>query len=458
MVKRHVQMMAAVMLALVLVTAGCGSDSDGFAEVSSGDADGADGSDATGTDGGNVGDEAATDDGVDGGGGDDGNRVGADRAAFQTAPQATTPPAEPAPPGEGETPVGVEVQPVTFGRDIIFTADIAISVADVANVTRRATVAIEGLGGIVFGQSSRTEPAPQTTITYKVAPADFQRALTALGELGTVTNQTVTAEDVTDRVVDLDSRIQTAAASVERLRGFLAGASDLETIRNLEQQLLERETALEQLRGQARTLADQVGLATILVTISEAAPAVTAGFDATVSAYAGHDDGAQCPGDDDLAIDEDEPMSVCWTVDNTGVTHLGEFAITDDRLGVGGADAVLVAGSVPLSPGEQATFVWEGDADRDHGFDSRVRAIPVSEDGERLGLGHRERSVSAALAVDPDDSLPGFGDSLAASGRLLALLGSVLIVVLGAVVPFLPIVAVLGGVAWWNRRRARAAA
>ena len=349
-----------------------------------------------------------------------------------------------------------EIQTFTFGRDIIFTADVILLVDDVVGTTERAAVAVGSVGGVVFGQNSQSDPEPRSTMTFKVPPAEFQNALTRLGELGTIQSQTVSAEDVTDRVVDLESRIQTAQASVDRLRGFLAGAGDMEAISRLEAQLLERETLLEQLRGQARTLESQVGLATIVLTIRQATrPEPAAGFEVAATAFAGHDAGAGCPGDDDLVIDEGQPFTVCWALTNTGDVHLDEIDLRDDRLGVDMADVTAVEGSLtePTAPGTTLVLAYETTAARDHTLETRVRAVPVSEDGDRLGLGARTQTTSAALAVEPDDSLPGFGDSLRASGRLLAYLGSIAVLVIGATVPFLPVLILAAVAMWWTRRR-----
>jgi hypothetical protein len=59
---------------------------------------------------------------------------------------------------------------------------------------------------------------------------------------------------VTERVVDLRSRVATNEVSVERLRDPLSDAKNLEDVARLEIQLLERETTLETLRGQLRTI------------------------------------------------------------------------------------------------------------------------------------------------------------------------------------------------------------
>ena len=67
-------------------------------------------------------------------------------------------------------------------------------------------------------------------LTFKIAPEAFQTALARLGDIGDVRTQNVTADDVTERVVDLQSRITTAEASVDRLRGFLENAESVRTI------------------------------------------------------------------------------------------------------------------------------------------------------------------------------------------------------------------------------------
>ena len=157
------------------------------------------------------------------------------------------------------------------GRDIIFTAELTVAVTDVAGAEEEATRLIRGLGGFLFGQRTVGSPEPLSVLTFKVAPEDFQEALRRLGSLGEIRTQHVTADDVTERIVDLESRINTATASVERLRELLENATDIKSIVELENELLVRETQLETLRGQLRTLQDQVALATIVLTLTEAA-------------------------------------------------------------------------------------------------------------------------------------------------------------------------------------------
>ena len=86
---------------------------------------------------------------------------------------------------------------------------------------------------------------------------------------GQLVDQQISADDVTDRIVNFESRIITAEASVLRLRKFLEEATNIDNVALLERELLNRETDLETLRGQLRTLQDQVSLATITLTINQ---------------------------------------------------------------------------------------------------------------------------------------------------------------------------------------------
>lgn len=155
------------------------------------------------------------------------------------------------------------------GRAVVSTAALEVEVTDLATAAARAVSLTEAGGGHVFAETSNYGDERRSVLTLKVAPEEFRPLLASLADLGRAVTQDVTTEEVTERVVDLESRITTAETSIGRLRGYLEGAADVESLARLESELLVRETDLETIRGQLRTLEDRVEQATIVVTLVE---------------------------------------------------------------------------------------------------------------------------------------------------------------------------------------------
>lgn len=170
----------------------------------------------------------------------------------------------------GGTDSGVDpaVAAASANREMILTGSIAVVVENLDRAVTRVGSIAAGTGGLVFAEQTSRATDPGSVLTLKVPPASFERVLDDVAALGEAEDRQIGSEDVTSQVVDLDSRIATAEASVERLRALILRADDIADIAVLESELLNRETTLETLRGQRRSIGDQVALATITVTLT----------------------------------------------------------------------------------------------------------------------------------------------------------------------------------------------
>ncbi len=235
--------------ALVLASA-CSSSGDGDADSSSppSTAAGAPNADAFTAEAPSG--DAATDAGDSSGGA--GASSSADTAGTATGPASGVDP---------------DVAAASAQRQVISTATVVVTVDHLDGSVERARRITAGANGLVFDEQTSREADPETVLTLKVPPAAFDRVIDQLAELGELESKQIATDDVTAQVVDLDSRIATAEASVERLRALIIRAEDIDDIALLESQLLDRETTLESLRGERRTIGDQVALATITVTL-----------------------------------------------------------------------------------------------------------------------------------------------------------------------------------------------
>ncbi|HEX9854662.1 MAG TPA: DUF4349 domain-containing protein [Acidimicrobiia bacterium] len=343
-------------------------------------------------------------------------------------------------------------QPRDVGRVIIYRAAVTIATSDVAAAGLEAVRIIESVDGFLFGQETTGGAEAESILTFKVDPERFQETLARLGSLGEVRNQTVTADDVTERIVDLESRISTAETSVERLRALLADAQGIEAVARIESELLARETTLETLRGELRTVRDQVALATIVVRLTQALSNPSIRLE--ITAYpGGGDDGESCPGNGAITVDEGEEATLCFEVVNRGDTPLGGFELRDTALDVELGDLVPVFGDPddPLEPGQSFVVAHQVTVERTMRSQTRVSATPLDEDGQPLE--GRDVANTQSITVDAVDpgGLPGFGEGISAGWTVLASIVGLAIVIVAWVIPFVWVVPL----AWLILRLAR---
>ncbi len=206
------------------------------------------------------------------------------------------------------------------------------------------------------------------------------------------------------------------------------------------------------MRGSLRTLEDQVALATIVLTITEAEsrPAVSL----IVTAYLGHDEGVSCPGSSGLTVDQSDEVTVCFEIINVGDTSLTDFELRDPVLDVEFDDLLVVFGDLgrAIEPGESILLATETVAERSLRTQTTVTATPVDEDGNALSARKAANTVTMFIqAVDPG-GIPTFSEGLEASWELLVDLGQVLILFAGAILPFFW-VPIVGWLIWRFARR-----
>jgi len=354
--------------------------------------------------------------------------------------------------------VPTALTPADVGRDIVFTATIDLEVADVAAAGAEARDVVLTLGGVVFAESTTTAGRPHTVLTFKIRPAEFDRALSSLSKIGELVNQRVSADDVTDRIVDLQSRASTAEASVVRLRKLLNQAGDVNALARLEGQLLERETLLEQLRGQLRTVKDQVALATITLSITQA-PTVIPPAAIDLVAGLGTDATEACPGSLDLRVDRTDTVTLCVEIDNVGESALTGIVLESGTLRLRLNDFTVVEGNTDrLEPGERLILttdlsVEDGRVKRRRvigglSIDVQVRANPVEATSGKIAA-----STSVLLDARNDKPLPGFADSFSAGAAAVGFVASIALIAFAGLLPLIPAIATLVLVIWWWRRR-----
>jgi hypothetical protein len=97
----------------------------------------------------------------------------------------------------------------------------------------------------------------------RVPPDAYERAVRKLASLGRLLSQGRDTKDVTQQFVDVQSRIETQRASLDRVRVLLSRATKIGDVVAIESELSHREADLESLLAQQKALAEQADLGTI---------------------------------------------------------------------------------------------------------------------------------------------------------------------------------------------------
>lgn len=182
--------------------------------------------------------------------------------------------AAPAVAKDGAVP-GAAAVPLS-GRSVVRTGASTVQVDDVRTAADRARAVAEQAGGALEAEDAS---GGRDVLRLRVLPDQLVPGLDALARLGHETSRTVGSQDVTDEVVDVQSRIASQQASVDRVRALLAAATAVPDLVAVERELAQRESDLESLEARQKALQGQTDLATItLELVARTAPAAASGF------------------------------------------------------------------------------------------------------------------------------------------------------------------------------------
>ncbi|MEV0646818.1 DUF4349 domain-containing protein [Phytomonospora sp. NPDC050363] len=158
-------------------------------------------------------------------------------------------------------------------RQVVYTGELSLSAPDVTSAARQAIELVTAAGGFVAGDRRELGDGARTTLTLRIPAESFTATVELLAALGTEESRTLSTTDVTETSADLDTRIATKRASVERVRELMEDASSLSEVVELEAELTTRETELAELQADKRDLTDAVAFGSLTLRLD--APAET---------------------------------------------------------------------------------------------------------------------------------------------------------------------------------------
>lgn len=159
---------------------------------------------------------------------------------------------------------------VEVPQAVIRKGNVALRADDVGRARIEVQKVVDRHGGEVTEEETQSDDdgdAAYTRLVLRVPSDDFGDAVEGLKEIGELESANTSEDDVTTKVIDVETRMRVQERSIARISVLFQQAQSIRDIMAIESELSRRQADLEALQKQAAYLADQTSLSTIVVSI-----------------------------------------------------------------------------------------------------------------------------------------------------------------------------------------------
>ncbi len=156
---------------------------------------------------------------------------------------------------------------------LVKTADISLLVQSIDDTLQQTSQIVEQQQGDVLGlQDEKPESGGRQTASMRmrVPQARLETTLDALAKLGTIQNRTLTAEDVTNQLVDFQARLRNLRQTENSLLQIMNRSGSVGDVLKVAQELSKVRESIEQIDAQLKSLTNRVAYSTINLTLESA--------------------------------------------------------------------------------------------------------------------------------------------------------------------------------------------
>lgn len=169
-----------------------------------------------------------------------------------------------------------ESRPVTSGdslldpnRLVIRNGSLGVKVKDVRRAVNDTTQLVAALGGYVESSNFMTVgDDPQATMSLRIPSKKFEAALTTIRAYGELKSETLSGEDVTAQVSDINARIKTLRQEEEQYRQLMKSARRIDEILDIKNRISNVRQEIESLTAQQKTLGSLAAMSQLQLTFT----------------------------------------------------------------------------------------------------------------------------------------------------------------------------------------------
>lgn len=157
---------------------------------------------------------------------------------------------------------------------IIKTAELGVKVSSFDRASDEAVSIARSVGGYVTDTSSASEQGTPTEgcMTLRIPAEAFERTLSRLAKLGSVTSRSIAGEDVTGESIDLESRLRNLRAEERQYLDIMTRARRIPDVVTVTNELSRVRGEIEESQGRLKYLRSSAAMSTIDLTLKQPKP------------------------------------------------------------------------------------------------------------------------------------------------------------------------------------------
>lgn len=156
-------------------------------------------------------------------------------------------------------------------RKVIYTANVRLTVKDYKQIRAQLEQLVaKHQGYLVNSSESKTNEYQSGNFTYRVPQAEFDAFLKEIQKLDAYRPEiNISGSDVTEEMVDLESRLKAKQAMEKRLLDLMNKATKTDDLLDISRQLDQTQVEIEQIKGRLQYLNNKVDFSTVHVEITQ---------------------------------------------------------------------------------------------------------------------------------------------------------------------------------------------
>ena len=166
-----------------------------------------------------------------------------------------------------QTEVTTQTDAVVQNRQNIKNGSLEIEVESITTATQSLKTIISNEKGYIYSSYNRSER--EVFFKTRIPPEKLDSVITSASSLGEVTSKTISTQDVTEEMIDIDAKIKNLTALRDRFRDLLTKATKISEIIEVERELNRVQTELDSIEGRYNALRSQIAMSTLEIGIKQ---------------------------------------------------------------------------------------------------------------------------------------------------------------------------------------------